>query len=78
SIQVPKKGEDATTEGDATDDLLSPAKKKRVTRSTTGRSLLLQGGNSQNLTTGGDTMAQELRKMSLSYQLRGTMLSYLL
>ncbi|MCI73452.1 hypothetical protein A2U01_0094716, partial [Trifolium medium] len=28
SIQVPKKGEDATTEGDATDAPLGPAKKK--------------------------------------------------
>ncbi|MCI45036.1 hypothetical protein A2U01_0066275, partial [Trifolium medium] len=35
SIQVPNKGEDATAEGDATDALLSPAKKKRATRSTT-------------------------------------------
>ncbi|MCI52636.1 hypothetical protein A2U01_0073882, partial [Trifolium medium] len=62
SIQVPKKGEDATAEGDATDSLLSPAKKKRVTRSNTGRSLL-QGGSTQNLTAGGDAAAQELTKM---------------
>ncbi|MCI70577.1 hypothetical protein A2U01_0091840, partial [Trifolium medium] len=32
SIQVPNKGEDAISEGDATCDLVSPAKKKRVTR----------------------------------------------
>ncbi|MCI44414.1 hypothetical protein A2U01_0065653, partial [Trifolium medium] len=63
SIQVPKQGEDATAEGDATDDLLSPAKKTRVSRSTTGRSLPLQGGNSQNLNAGGDTMAQELAEV---------------
>ncbi|MCI42333.1 hypothetical protein A2U01_0063570, partial [Trifolium medium] len=62
-IQVPKKGEDATAEGDATNDLLNPAKKKRVTGSTTGRSLLLQGRNNQNLTVGGDTMAQELTEV---------------
>ncbi|MCI83451.1 hypothetical protein A2U01_0104727, partial [Trifolium medium] len=60
SIQVPKKGEDATAEGDATDAILRPAKKKRVTRSTTGRYLPLQGGSSQSLTARGDTMAQEL------------------
>ncbi|MCI83601.1 hypothetical protein A2U01_0104877, partial [Trifolium medium] len=29
SFQVPKKGEDATAECDATDALLNPAKKKR-------------------------------------------------
>ncbi|MCI49209.1 hypothetical protein A2U01_0070452, partial [Trifolium medium] len=34
----------AIAEGDATDDLVSPAKKKRVMRGTTGRSLL-QGGS---------------------------------
>ncbi|MCI68501.1 hypothetical protein A2U01_0089762, partial [Trifolium medium] len=39
-IQVPKKGEDAAAGNDATDALLGPAKKKRATRSTTGRSLL--------------------------------------
>ncbi|MCI70993.1 hypothetical protein A2U01_0092256, partial [Trifolium medium] len=53
SIEVPKKGEDATAEGDATEALLNPAKKKRATRSNTGRSLL-QGGTTQNLTVGGD------------------------
>ncbi|MCI66642.1 hypothetical protein A2U01_0087900, partial [Trifolium medium] len=62
SIQVPKKGEDATAEGDATDALLSPAKKKRATRSSTGRSLL-QGRSTQNLTAGGDAVAQELTKV---------------
>ncbi|MCI35094.1 hypothetical protein A2U01_0056315, partial [Trifolium medium] len=36
SIPVPRKGEDATAGGDATDALLGPAKKKRATRSTTG------------------------------------------
>ncbi|MCI53039.1 hypothetical protein A2U01_0074285, partial [Trifolium medium] len=49
SVQVPNKGEDATTEGDASDALLSPAKKKRATRSSTGRSLL-QGESTHNLT----------------------------
>ncbi|MCI51537.1 hypothetical protein A2U01_0072781, partial [Trifolium medium] len=63
SIQVPKKGENVTAEGDAADDLLGPAKKKRLTKSTTGRSLLHQGGNSQNLTAGGDTVAQELTEV---------------
>ncbi|MCI49926.1 hypothetical protein A2U01_0071170, partial [Trifolium medium] len=63
SIQVPKQGDDVIAEGDATDDLLSPVKKKRVTRSTTRRSLPLQGGSGQNLTSGGDTMAQELTEV---------------
>ncbi|MCI86244.1 hypothetical protein A2U01_0107524, partial [Trifolium medium] len=54
---------DATAEGDATDALLSPAKKNRATRSTTGRSLPLQGGSSQSLTAGGDTAAQEFTEV---------------
>ncbi|MCI85691.1 hypothetical protein A2U01_0106970, partial [Trifolium medium] len=48
SIQVPKKGEDAAAGNDAADALLGLTKKKRATRSTTGRSLL-QGGSTQNL-----------------------------
>ncbi|MCI50918.1 hypothetical protein A2U01_0072162, partial [Trifolium medium] len=40
SIPVPKKGEDATAEGGLTDALVNPTKKKRATRSNTGRSLL--------------------------------------
>ncbi|MCI69329.1 hypothetical protein A2U01_0090591, partial [Trifolium medium] len=35
-----------------------PTKKKRATRSSTGRALL-QGGNAQNLTYGSDVVAQE-------------------
>ncbi|MCI86434.1 hypothetical protein A2U01_0107715, partial [Trifolium medium] len=62
SIQVPKKGEDAAAGNDAIDALLGPAKKKRATRSTTGRSLL-QGGSTQNLTAGGDDVAQELTEV---------------
>ncbi|MCI00934.1 hypothetical protein A2U01_0021958, partial [Trifolium medium] len=40
SIEVPKRGEGATAEGDTTDVLPNPVKKKRATRSNTGRSLL--------------------------------------
>ncbi|MCI11419.1 hypothetical protein A2U01_0032519 [Trifolium medium] len=58
SIEVPKKGEDATAEGDTTDALVNPAKKKRAMRSNTGRSLL-QGGSTQNLPAGSDAVAQE-------------------
>ncbi|MCI58065.1 hypothetical protein A2U01_0079318, partial [Trifolium medium] len=47
-----------TSGSDAADALLNPAKKKRGTRSTTGRSLL-QGGSTQNLTAGGDVVTQE-------------------
>ncbi|MCI38397.1 hypothetical protein A2U01_0059625, partial [Trifolium medium] len=39
SIEVPRKGEDASAESDETDALVHPAKKKRATRSNTGRSL---------------------------------------
>ncbi|MCI74032.1 hypothetical protein A2U01_0095296, partial [Trifolium medium] len=59
SIEVPKRGESAPAEGDAADDFVNPAKKKRATRSSIGRSQLLQGGNSQSLTAEGDTVAQE-------------------
>ncbi|MCI84195.1 hypothetical protein A2U01_0105471, partial [Trifolium medium] len=41
-----------------TDALVHPAKKKRATRSNTGRSLL-QGGSTQNLTDGDASVAQE-------------------
>ncbi|MCI64729.1 hypothetical protein A2U01_0085987, partial [Trifolium medium] len=40
SIEIPKKGEDATAEGDETNALVPPTKKKRATRSNTGRALL--------------------------------------
>ncbi|MCI35959.1 hypothetical protein A2U01_0057180, partial [Trifolium medium] len=40
SIEIPKKGEDVTAEGDETSTLVPPAKKKRATRSSTGRALL--------------------------------------
>ncbi|MCI89086.1 hypothetical protein A2U01_0110374, partial [Trifolium medium] len=36
SIEIPKKGEDATIGGDSTDALVNPTKKKRATRSNTG------------------------------------------
>ncbi|MCI43604.1 hypothetical protein A2U01_0064842, partial [Trifolium medium] len=52
----------ATAEGDSTDALPNPAKKKRATRNTTGRSLL-QGGSTQNLTAGGDAVAEELTEV---------------
>ncbi|MCI42731.1 hypothetical protein A2U01_0063968, partial [Trifolium medium] len=58
SIEVPKKGEDATAEGDSIDAFVNPAKKKRATRSNTGRSLL-QGGSTQNLPARSDAVAQE-------------------
>ncbi|MCI05173.1 hypothetical protein A2U01_0026223, partial [Trifolium medium] len=111
SIQVPKKGEDANTEGHAPNVLVSPAKKKRVTRGTTGRSLLQvprpvcckkskrskvsplsfwdayfnslcfieeQFEKHGDPSSFSQTTFEELMKMSLGYQLRGTMLSYLL
>ncbi|MCI96021.1 hypothetical protein A2U01_0117320, partial [Trifolium medium] len=58
SIQIPKKGGDATTDSDTTDAPPNPTQKKRATRSTTGRALL-QGGSAQNLAAGGDAVAQE-------------------
>ncbi|MCI72396.1 hypothetical protein A2U01_0093659, partial [Trifolium medium] len=58
SIEVPRKGEDALAEGDETDALVHPAKKKRATMSNTGRSLL-QGGSTKNLTAGDAAVAQE-------------------
>ncbi|MCI76298.1 hypothetical protein A2U01_0097567, partial [Trifolium medium] len=58
SIEIPKKGEDATADGGETDALVHLAKKNRATRSNTGRSLL-QGGSTQNLTVGSDVVAQE-------------------
>ncbi|MCI51456.1 hypothetical protein A2U01_0072700, partial [Trifolium medium] len=51
SVQIPKKGDSAIAEKEATDVPLNPAKKKRVTRSNTGRALL-QGGSAQNITAG--------------------------
>ncbi|MCI96088.1 hypothetical protein A2U01_0117387, partial [Trifolium medium] len=47
---------------DETDALVHPAKKKRATRSNT-RCSLLQGGSTQNLTAGGDAVAQESTKV---------------
>ncbi|MCI77814.1 hypothetical protein A2U01_0099084, partial [Trifolium medium] len=58
SIQIPKKGGGATAESDTTDAPPNPIKKKRATRSSTGRALL-QGGRAQNLTAGSDVVAQE-------------------
>ncbi|MCI83545.1 hypothetical protein A2U01_0104821, partial [Trifolium medium] len=46
SIQIPKKGGGATAESDTTDAPPNPMKKKRATRSSTGRALL-QGGSAQ-------------------------------
>ncbi|MCI74953.1 hypothetical protein A2U01_0096219, partial [Trifolium medium] len=51
-------GGDAPAEGDETNALVHSAKKKRATRSNTGRSLL-QGGSTQNLTAGDAAVAQE-------------------
>ncbi|MCI41343.1 hypothetical protein A2U01_0062576, partial [Trifolium medium] len=55
SIEIPKKGEVATADGDETDTLVHPVKKRRATRSNIGRSLL-QGGSTQNLAAGGDAV----------------------
>ncbi|MCI94986.1 hypothetical protein A2U01_0116284, partial [Trifolium medium] len=57
-IQIPKKGGGATAESDTTNAPPNPIKKKRVTRSNTGRDLL-QGGSAQNPTAGSDVVAQE-------------------
>ncbi|MCI73436.1 hypothetical protein A2U01_0094700, partial [Trifolium medium] len=40
SIEIPRKGEDVVAEGDETNALAPPTKKKRATRSRTGRALL--------------------------------------
>ncbi|MCI72201.1 hypothetical protein A2U01_0093464, partial [Trifolium medium] len=56
SIEIPKKGEDVAAEGDETNTLAPPTKKKRMTRSSTERALL-QGGSTKNLSTGGDGVA---------------------
>ncbi|MCI73044.1 hypothetical protein A2U01_0094308, partial [Trifolium medium] len=45
-------------ESDATDAPPNPPKKKRGTRSSTGRALL-QGGSAQNPTAGSDVVAQD-------------------
>ncbi|MCI98229.1 hypothetical protein A2U01_0119532, partial [Trifolium medium] len=58
SIEIPKKGEVAATDGDETDALAHPAKKKRATRSNTGCSLL-QGRSTQTIAAGGDAVTQE-------------------
>ncbi|MCI52815.1 hypothetical protein A2U01_0074061, partial [Trifolium medium] len=55
---IPKKGGGTTAESDATDAPSNLIKKKRATRSHTGRALL-QGGSAQNLTAGSDVVAQE-------------------
>ncbi|MCI47363.1 hypothetical protein A2U01_0068604, partial [Trifolium medium] len=44
SIEIPKMGEDVAAEGDETSALAPLTKKKRATRSSTGRALL-QGGS---------------------------------
>ncbi|MCI68042.1 hypothetical protein A2U01_0089301, partial [Trifolium medium] len=51
SIEIPKKGDVVTADGDEPDALAHPVKKKRATRGNTGRSLL-QGGSTQNLAAG--------------------------
>ncbi|MCI59214.1 hypothetical protein A2U01_0080469, partial [Trifolium medium] len=64
SIQVPKKGEDAAVGDDGVDALLGPAKKKRVTRSTTGCSLL-QGGAPRTLLPGTMSWPKNLQRWLL-------------
>ncbi|MCI76097.1 hypothetical protein A2U01_0097366, partial [Trifolium medium] len=54
----PRKGEGVAAEGDGTNTLAPPAKKKRLTRSSAGRPLL-QGGSAKNTSAGGDGVAQE-------------------
>ncbi|MCI64666.1 hypothetical protein A2U01_0085924, partial [Trifolium medium] len=63
TIEIPKKGKDVAAEGDETTALAPPTKKKRATRSGTGRALL-QGGSAKNISTGGDGVAQEDAEMS--------------
>ncbi|MCI37554.1 hypothetical protein A2U01_0058778, partial [Trifolium medium] len=58
SIEIPKKGEDATADGDETNALIPPTKRKRATRSNTGRAFL-QGGSAKNLSAGNDVVAEE-------------------
>ncbi|MCI38097.1 hypothetical protein A2U01_0059325, partial [Trifolium medium] len=58
SIEVPKKGGGSIAEGDPLEALPGPARKKRATRSNTGRALL-QGGSAQNPSVGSDAVAQE-------------------
>ncbi|MCI90588.1 hypothetical protein A2U01_0111882, partial [Trifolium medium] len=58
SIEIPKKGEVATADGDETDALVHPVKKKRATRSNTGRALL-QSGSGKNISAGNDVVVQE-------------------
>ncbi|MCI67793.1 hypothetical protein A2U01_0089052, partial [Trifolium medium] len=57
SIEIPKKGEDVTAEGDETNAPVPPTKRKRATRSHTGRALL-QGGSAKNLSAGDDVVAE--------------------
>ncbi|MCI39829.1 hypothetical protein A2U01_0061061, partial [Trifolium medium] len=63
SIEIPKKGDGVAAEGDRINTLALPTKKKRATRSSTGRSLL-QGESTKNLSTGGDEVAQEAVEVS--------------
>ncbi|MCI46145.1 hypothetical protein A2U01_0067385, partial [Trifolium medium] len=58
SIEIPKKGEGVAAEGDEVNTLVPPPKKKRATRSSTGRPLL-PGGSAKNTSSGGDGVAQE-------------------
>ncbi|MCI70841.1 hypothetical protein A2U01_0092104, partial [Trifolium medium] len=53
----------AIAEGDPSEALPGPAKKKRGTRSNTGRTLL-QGGSVQNPSAGSDAVAQEDAEVS--------------
>ncbi|MCI62869.1 hypothetical protein A2U01_0084126, partial [Trifolium medium] len=63
SIEIPKKGEVAAADGDETDALAHPVKKKRVTRSNTRRSLL-QGGSTQTIAAGDDAITQEYTEVA--------------
>ncbi|MCI41264.1 hypothetical protein A2U01_0062497, partial [Trifolium medium] len=63
SIEIPKKGDDVVAEGDGVNTLAPLTKKKRATRSSAGRPLL-QGGNTKNLSSGGDVVAQEDTEVS--------------
>ncbi|MCI49972.1 hypothetical protein A2U01_0071216, partial [Trifolium medium] len=58
SIEIPKKGEGVAAEGAGVNTLAPPSKKKRLTRSNTGRPLL-QGGSAKNTSAGGDEVAPE-------------------
>ncbi|MCH84902.1 hypothetical protein A2U01_0005739, partial [Trifolium medium] len=58
SIPIPKKGGEVATEGDEVNTLAPPARKKRATRSSSGRALL-QGGSAQSPPAGSDAVAPD-------------------